>query len=62
MYYLLFAVILIAQAAYCRVALGADELDLIVICFLTVAAGGGLAYDLSREETKDESVDQQADR
>jgi hypothetical protein len=49
MYYLYFAALLIIQLIFCGVELNADTLDLIVIGFLTVVAGGVLALDLSRK-------------
>lgn len=49
MYYLLFAVILVFQLVYCFFGLGADTLDLIIVGFLTVVAGGTLAVDLARK-------------
>lgn len=49
MNYLLFAAFIILQLIFCNVELHADTLDLIVIGFLTVVAGGALALDLSRK-------------
>jgi hypothetical protein len=49
MYYLLFAAMLVLQLVFCKLSLDADTLDLVVIGFLTVVAGGVLALDLSRK-------------
>ena len=40
-----FIIALLAQAAYCRLTLGAEALQLAVISLLTIAAAGAAIYD-----------------